>query len=68
MVLCLLFCTTACGEQAAQANNEPDSQYEQIVFTLPGTGTEDDPYLIATKEDLLQFAEVMNDDELYTNY
>lgn len=68
MVLCMLFSMTACGEQAAQANTEPERQNEQIVFSLSGTGTEDDPYLIATKEELIQFAAAMNDDELYRSY
>lgn len=54
LALCLTLCAAACAEG--------------IEFTLAGEGTEESPYLIASKEDLLQFAAVMNDDEAYIDY
>lgn len=54
LVLCFVFCVAACAEG--------------FEFTLAGEGTAENPYLIATKEDLLQFAAVMNDEELYYDY
>ncbi len=41
---------------------------EEFTFTLAGEGTPENPYLIATKEDLLQLADVMNDDKLFGEY
>lgn len=54
LMLCLVFCAAA--------------HAEAIAFTLAGAGTEESPYLIATQEDLLQLAAVMNDEDLHSDY
>lgn len=65
-VLCIALCAAACGSEPEAS--QPNVIAEKIDFTLVGEGTEESPYLIATMDDLLQFAGVMNDDEQYTDY
>ena len=52
----LLFCFALCVETCA----------EGFEFTLAGEGTAENPYLIASAEDLMQFASVMNEDRKST--
>lgn len=52
LVLCLTLCASACAEGS--------------LFS--GAGTEENPYQIATAEDLAQLAAALNDDNLYADY
>ena len=54
----LLLCFALCVETCA----------EGFEFTLAGEGTAENPYLIASAEDLMQFASVMNDEKQYIDY
>lgn len=54
LVLCFVLCASACAEE--------------FVCPFKGEGTQENPYLIETKEDLFQFAALMNDDDLYLDY
>ena len=54
----LLFCLALCAAAYAEGNE----------FTLAGEGTLENPYLIATPEELMQLAAVMNDDALFGEY
>ena len=66
LVFCVVFCAAACGKEAeAPRANITENK---IAFTLAGEGTEENPYLISSREDLLQFAAVMNHEEQYFDY
>lgn len=54
MVFCLALCAAAYAEE--------------LEFTLAGEDTAENPYLIATPEELTQFAAMMNDDALFGEY
>ena len=65
LALCMLL-TAACGQKAQPT---PTTVPEEIPdVTLAGKGTEDNPYLIATMDDLLQVAAVMNHSTLCYDY
>ena len=66
LVLSLALCAAACAKEAESTH--VSESVEEIEFTLAGEGTEKSPYLIATTEDLLQFAGVMNHEKQYYDY
>lgn len=66
LILSLVLCTAACTKETESTH--VSKRVEEVEFTLAGEGTEESPYLIATMEDLLQFAGVMNHERQYNDY
>lgn len=66
LLICVALFAAACGGEAASPS--ATGAGEEVAFTLAGEGTQNSPYLIATKEDLLQLAGVMNHENQCYDY